>query len=77
MKEKIEISIPAYMFHYDKYDTNGTKYRRRFILANANFNLIKINGASIHLSDLTKDLDKNATSYQLSVYNYKKKTNCY
>ena len=73
LQEKIDISTPSYGFHYDKYDTNGTKYRKRFILANSYFNLIKINGASIKLSDLTKDIDQNANSYQLSVYNYKKK----
>ena len=73
LQEKIDISIPSCGFHYDKYDTNGTKYRKRFILANSCFNLIKINGASIKLSDLTKDIDQNANSYQLSVYNYKNK----
>lgn len=73
MEEKIEISIPEKEFNYDKYDTNGTKYRKRFILANIPSTYIKINGVGIKLPELTKDLDKNATSYQLSVYNYKKK----
>ena len=73
LKEKIEISIPENEFHYDKYDTNGTKYRKRFILANFHFPYIKINGVGIKLSELTKDIVKNVTSYQLSVYNYKKK----
>ena len=72
-EEKIDISIPSYEFHFDKYDTNGTKYRKRLILANIHFQLIKINDTYINFSELTKDLDQNATSYQLSVYNYKKK----
>ena len=71
-EEKIDISIPSYEFHFDKYDINGTKYRKRLILANIHFPLIKINDACINFSELTKGLDQNATSYQLSVYNYKK-----
>ena len=71
-EEKIDISIPSYEFHFDKYDINGTKYRKRLILANIHFPLIKINDACINFSELTEGLDQNATSYQLSVYNYKK-----
>jgi len=62
-EEKIDISIPSYEFHFDKYDTNGTKYRKRLILANIHFPLIKINDACINFSELTKGLDQNATSY--------------
>ena len=66
LKEKIEISIPENEFHYDKYDTNGTKYRKRFILANFHFPYIKINGVGIKLSELTKDIVKNVilTNFQ-------------
>jgi len=71
-EEKIDISIPSYEFHFDKYDINGTKYRKRLILANIHFPLIKINDTSINFSELMKGLDQNATSYQLSMYNYKK-----
>ena len=42
-------------------------------MANFHFPYIKINGVGIKLSELTKDIVKNVTSYQLSVYNYKKK----
>ena len=72
-EEKIDINIPTNEFHFNKYDTNGTKYRKRFILANASFSYIKINQVGINLSEITKDLDKNATSFQLSIYNLQKK----
>ena len=72
-EEKIDINIPTNKFHFDKHDTNGTKYRKRFILANASFSYIKINQVGINLSEITKDLDKNATSFQLSIYNLQKK----
>ena len=70
--EKIDIYIPSYNFNLDKYDTNKTKYRKRFILANAYFSYITINKIGIKLFELTKDLDQNASSYQLSIYDYKK-----
>ena len=70
--EKIDIYIPSYNFYLNKYDTNKTKYRKRFILANASFSYITINKIGIKLFELTKDLDQNASSYQLSIYDYKK-----
>ena len=72
-EEKIDILIPSYKFHLDKYDTNGTKYRKRFVLANTSFSYIKINGVGINLSDLTKGIGINSSSYQLSVYNLNKR----
>ena len=69
-KEDIDIYVYKNKYHLKKYDTNSTKYRKRVILANADFNLIKINDKDLLLSDFTKNID--AKSYQLSVYDLKK-----
>ena len=71
-EEKIDIFIPLYNFHLDQYDSNGTKYRKRFTLANPP-SYIKINNVGINLAELSKGLGQNTNSFQLSVYNLKKR----
>ena len=72
-ENKIDICVLKSGFHLEKFDTNSTKYRKRFILANADFQLIKINDTDIMLSDYTKGLNTEAESYQFSIYNLKEK----
>ena len=72
-ENKIDIYVQKSGFHLEKFDTNSTKYRKRFILANADFQLIKINDIDIKLSDFTKGLNTEDESYQFSIYNLKEK----
>ena len=53
------------------YDTNNTKYRRRYTMINLPFDLIKFNNNQIDLMEYIKNFERNKNSFQLSFYNYK------
>ena len=66
------IKIPLYKENYydiTQYDTNLTKYRKRYTFINANFFSIQINGSYFTLPSIAPKLK----SYQFAVYNLKEK----
>ena len=58
-------------YKIDQYDTNKTKYRRRYTMINMPFLITKINEEQINLLEHISKFDRKTKSFQLSFYNLK------
>ena len=68
----VRISSPI-KYEFKKFDTNGTKFRKRYVFANFSQFLLDINNTTYNIPSILKEIN----SYQLSVYDIEKKLTVY
>ena len=68
----VRISSPI-KYEFTKFDTNGTKFRKRYVFANFSQFLLDINNTTYNIPSILKEIN----SYQLSVYDIEKKLTVY